>query len=561
MILPARTAAVLIAAACCAPATAVAPPAAALGRMPLTGLAPARLVPGLCVLKYRVSTSSPECQAFFDQGLGYFYSYVWMEAARSFETAVRQDPNCALAWWGLSRALDRWGRPGTGKAATQALRKADALRGRASHREQLLIQARVQEKGLDAGAGDPAGRKRAATKTIDTLLSLYDDDEEGWYYRAQLAGGQHLFGGEVSSAPFYKALARINPLHPGATHELLHFYEKCQRPALGWAYAEAYIQSSPGIPHPFHMQAHLATRLGRWDKTSDRSTHAVALERAYHHDMHVAPKDDPQFSHHLEILTLSLIHDGRFREARAAEAEARAAGFSHWLPWFRLALAEGCWADAERVVEHYRKDNKTTASYLAAVLCLRRGELTRARAEVEVLRQAAHDNKNDSQLQFRLWETQGLLMCRTGDAAAGLKLLAKASDRSKSDYSHHAWGNGAYYMEIWGAEALRAGADAEAEEALLEALAHDPGSVRAALGLQVLCERQGRAEEAARYAALARRDWRHAEPADLAAQLASLRAKNPPPTTQKARANGDQRQRTSAGAPAGAATVRRDARR
>ena len=31
---------------------------------------------------------------------------VWIEAARSFETAAKYDPECAMAWWGLSRALD-----------------------------------------------------------------------------------------------------------------------------------------------------------------------------------------------------------------------------------------------------------------------------------------------------------------------------------------------------------------------------------------------------------------------------------------------------------------------
>src|SRR5579875_4168083 len=79
-------------------------------KMPMTGLAPAKLVPNLCLVRYRISTTSPECQAFFDQALGYFYSYVWMEAARSFETALQYDPKCPMAWWGLSQALERWGK-------------------------------------------------------------------------------------------------------------------------------------------------------------------------------------------------------------------------------------------------------------------------------------------------------------------------------------------------------------------------------------------------------------------------------------------------------------------
>src|SRR5260370_20155387 len=80
-------------------------PQAANVKLPLCGLAPAKLVPNLCSVKYRVSTASPECQAFFDQGLGYLYSYVWMEAVRSFETATQKDPECALARAGVSRSL------------------------------------------------------------------------------------------------------------------------------------------------------------------------------------------------------------------------------------------------------------------------------------------------------------------------------------------------------------------------------------------------------------------------------------------------------------------------
>jgi tetratricopeptide (TPR) repeat protein len=109
--------------------------------------------------------------------------------------------------------------------------------------------------------------------------------------------------------------------------------------------------------------------------------------------------------------------------------------------------------------------------------------------------------------------------------------LAKAADRSKSDWGHHSWGNGAYFMEAWGTAALQASRLDVAEEAFLEALAHDPGSVQAALGLRVLCENQGRKAEAERYADLAQRSWQHADPNDFAAILASLRND---PTAQRA---------------------------
>src|SRR5205085_9514294 len=97
-----------------------APADAAADKLPLTKLPPAKVRPNQCLLTYRVSTRSPECQAHFDQGLGYFYSYVWMEAARSFETAARRDPDCPMAWWGLSRAMEEW----KGNNHMEALKKA-----------------------------------------------------------------------------------------------------------------------------------------------------------------------------------------------------------------------------------------------------------------------------------------------------------------------------------------------------------------------------------------------------------------------------------------------------
>jgi tetratricopeptide (TPR) repeat protein len=495
---------------------------AASVKLELCGLAPSKLAPDLCLLHYRISTDSGECQAFFDQGLGYFYSYVWMESARSFETAVTCDPYNAMAWWGLFRALDRWGK---NDQATKALLRASELAGRCGHREQQLIHASMQEKGQAPGVGDGEARKKAAIATLDNLIAVYDDDEEAWYFRAQLAGGAGGFGGLVSAVPFYKSLLKINPLHPGANHELLHFYENYKRPALGWIYAENYIKSSPGIPHPFHMQAHLATRVGKWAKTADRSAHAIELERAYHKEMNVKPSEDAQFSHHLQILTISLIHDGRYAEARAAKQEAIAAGLNDVDVYFRLHLAERDWLEALKIADGLRKSDKLKASYFAALVYLKQGDVERATPEVEVLQHAFREKKSERQLEARVLETQGLLMCATGDIDAGLKLLARNVEKTKNDYSHHAWGNGASDMETWGIAALRGAHEEAAEEAFLEALAHDPGCFRAALGMQILCQRQGRSEEASRFADLARRCWPKAAPESIQAETEYLSGK------------------------------------
>jgi tetratricopeptide (TPR) repeat protein len=500
------------------PVKVVAPAAATKdgNKLPMSKLAPAKLFPGMCVVRYPITTSSPECQKYFDQGLGYFYSYVWMEAARSFETAAKHDPECAMAWWGLSRAIDAWGK---GQHAP-ALIKAKELLPKTSHREGLLIKARLAEKGMLEGVG-PEVRKKEAAKYLDELLTLYDDDEEGWFNRAKVAEGAN------ASIPYYKALLRVSPLHPGGHHELVHLYENIRRPGLGWPHAVKYIESTPGLAHPFHMQSHLAMRIGKWGQTANWSSRAIELERAYHRDCDVKPAEDHQYAHHLETLTISLTHDGRFREARAIQKIAEAARYQQRLPWFRLHLAERDWDAALKQVGQGKKKDKLAESYLRAAVFLQKGDLDRAASEIDVLRQAYQDKRTDKDLELNLWETQGLWMALSGQADGGLKLLEKTVKKTKDDFRHHAWGHGAYYMELWGIAALKANKLAVAEEAFLEALAHDAGSVRGALGMQIVCERQHRTEEAANFAALAQRCWQRADPGRLEQELAALRTTMP----------------------------------
>ncbi|VTU01413.1 tetratricopeptide domain-containing protein : Tetratricopeptide repeat domain protein OS=uncultured planctomycete GN=HGMM_F16E03C28 PE=4 SV=1 [Gemmataceae bacterium] len=525
-----------------APPVAVAPaPTPVVPKMPLTGLAPAKPMFDACVYRYGVGTANRECQAFLDQALGMYYSYVWIEAARAAETAVALDPECAYAWLVLHRSLEKWGKgaiaPKVGGFAAAlgaaglaslpdkmtkspldySLEMARKLMPRAGHREQLLVQARLQEKGMWPNTG-PDERKKKAQQTLDELLTLYEDDGEGWFWRAQIAAGD----GPHARAPFYKAALKVNPLHPGANHELVHFFEEIRRPALGWSFAENYLKSSPGVPHAFHMQAHLATRIGKWGPTTDWSARAVELQIAYHKYQGVTPGEDHQFTHHMEILTRSLVHDGRFAEARELKAKAEAYKFNFKAEWFRMALAERDWAECQKQVDQFRKTDKAGGAYFAASACLARGETEQAGREIDTLRALQQSKKSDKSLERRLLEVQGRYLCQKGDGEAGLKLLKKLVDATKNDFGHHAWGNGAVYMEAWGVGALEAGNAEVAEEAFQEALAHDAGSVRGALGLWALCDRLGRADEAAGYLKVAQRLWSRATPKDFEALKADM---------------------------------------
>ena len=491
--------------------------------LPQTKLAPAVYVPGLTLVDYPISTTSPECKKFFNQGLGYYYSYVYMEGARSMETAVTYDPECPMAWWGLSRALERY-RKGSWK---NALKKAQELLDKASPREKMLITARLQWKGLIPELKDKDARKEAAIKTLDELLALHEDDQEAWIQRAMLAADNRTHGGNVHSVPFYKALLHVNPLHPSANHELVHFYETFRRPALGWPHAEKYIQSSPKIPHAWHMQAHLAMRLGKWDKTTDRSKKAYLLEKEYHKVQKVSPKSDRQLSHHMQILTIALAHDGRFKEANEMVKECRKVGYKHNTTWFGLYMDERNYEAALKIANSYSKKSKSMDPvYMRARVYLAKNDLEKAAKEIETL-EKAHEKKKkkDKRIERYLNLTKAILLCRKGNSEEGLKLFKELADFTANDFRSHSWGAGASVMEIWGLEALRAGHAESAEEAFLEAIAHDPnGSVRGALGMQVLCEQQNRTEEAKLFSDLARRCWHQADPGLIEAELTAIRS-------------------------------------
>src|ERR1700679_4372526 len=50
-------------------------------------------------------SATPDAQVWFDQGLNLLHDFWDYESERAFEQAVRVDPNCAMCYWGLYRAL------------------------------------------------------------------------------------------------------------------------------------------------------------------------------------------------------------------------------------------------------------------------------------------------------------------------------------------------------------------------------------------------------------------------------------------------------------------------
>ena len=63
---------------------------------------PAKLLPGMGEVHLAITTTSPEAQKFFDQGLAQMNSFWAREAERSFLQAAELDPAAPMPHWGVA---------------------------------------------------------------------------------------------------------------------------------------------------------------------------------------------------------------------------------------------------------------------------------------------------------------------------------------------------------------------------------------------------------------------------------------------------------------------------
>ncbi len=126
-----------------------------------------------------VATDSSDAQAFYDQGVAYLHSYVWIEAARSFHQAIRADGRLALAYVGLSYAEWYLDRPAE---AHEALARAIAL----GTELPIRYLQRIRLRSLDlASVENPREPERLAAyrRALDAALEITRDDPELWLLR------------------------------------------------------------------------------------------------------------------------------------------------------------------------------------------------------------------------------------------------------------------------------------------------------------------------------------------------------------------------------------------
>jgi tetratricopeptide (TPR) repeat protein len=282
---------------------------------------PVQLRHGIGTVHEKVTTLSPEAQAFYDQGLAYLNSFVWIEAARSFNQALRLDAGLAMAHLGLSDAyIGLQDVP----SARGEFEKARALSQNVSENERARIAIRDKQIEYLEDSGN-LQKYFAYREAIAEALRVAPNDPWLWILRgfadegSPLAHGQ---GGNADTIAFYQTALVFSPDNFAAHHYLAHTFENLALTRQALEQSEIYVRSAPSIPHAHHMVGHDLRRLGRTEEAIREFLEAEQLENTYYQTEDIPARYDWHHAHNLNLLAMCYQTLGQLKAAEAAYREA-----------------------------------------------------------------------------------------------------------------------------------------------------------------------------------------------------------------------------------------------
>lgn len=298
---PARARNVLLQQLAQAKRTEVSPAGAAAAKAaPATAESDPPLLTGVGTHTYKISTASKAAQRYFDQGLRLAWNFNHAEAQRAFRMAQKLDPACAMCFWGeayvLGPNINVPMDPQANAPAFAAAQKAKVLAGRATPREQALIEAvnarysgdaKAQRPVLDAAYAEAMGRAAARFPNDLDVATLYAEalmDLAPWDYWEP--GGARP---KAVVAPLIATLERVlakDPANIGAIHLYIHAVEASSDAKRAEPYADRLAKLAPSAGHLVHMPAHIYFRLGRYKDSLEINRVAVKVDEAYIRKQH-----------------------------------------------------------------------------------------------------------------------------------------------------------------------------------------------------------------------------------------------------------------------------------
>ena len=301
---------------------------------------PAKILPGMGTVHMAITTSSPEAQQFFDQGVAQMHSFWAREAERSFLQAAALDPAAPMPQWGIAMVAGGDWRPRfqidtnermnlhtvppSMARARAAARKAVELSeapGKATEREKLFVAAVAARR--DAAQKNP---DEAFVRGMRALVAKYPDDVE-----AQLDLSLMIMRGfstpdkkpnapgTMEAVAILRRLLVKAPDHPGVHHYLIHAFEGSTFARDAWPSCEKYPLLVPNIPHALHMPGHIYAQTGRWEDAVKAFDAAARSEREYMKQDRLY--GDSHHGHNVHYLATAYSFEGQFAEAMEAGRE------------------------------------------------------------------------------------------------------------------------------------------------------------------------------------------------------------------------------------------------
>lgn len=292
---------------------------------------PAPIIEGLGQLHHRVTTSKPEAQRYFDQGLTLIYAFNHEEAARSFRYAAKLDPKCAMAFWGVALAVgpnynDVDIDQSREKAAVEAIGKAQAVAAQTTENEQGYIRALAKRYSADP----KADRKKlgvAYQQAMRELMKRYPDDLDAAVLFAESSMDLHPWllwkpnGQPEEGTPeileVLKGVLKRDPNHIGANHFYVHATEAGPHPEDASLSAERLKTLAPAAGHLIHMPAHTDIRVGDYHGATIANEKAAAADEVYikKYKAGTGMYAVMYYSHNLHFLAVSSSMEGTFAKA------------------------------------------------------------------------------------------------------------------------------------------------------------------------------------------------------------------------------------------------------
>ena len=268
------------------------------------------IIDGTGNVNFPVTTNWSKGQQMFNQGIGQLHGFWYYEAERTFRQIAAEDPNCAMAYWGMSMA--NWENT---KRSKGFIAKAVELKDKVSEREKLYISA--QESFLADEPKDVKKRRQKLIEDIENIIHEYPDDLEAkailvvrlW----QFSHRGIPIGSRESVDAIMQQIFKENPMHP-AHHFRIHLWDG-KKPVRALSSAAVLHQTAPSIAHMWHMSGHIYSKLKRYAESAYHQEASARIDHNKQSEFRVLPDTIHNYAHNNEWLIRNWHYVGKVNDS------------------------------------------------------------------------------------------------------------------------------------------------------------------------------------------------------------------------------------------------------